>query len=247
MDLQNMLQRAGLNSVITIVYATLCFKETAEGTRDAIIKAGLPRPPVVEITQQQAAAPSFTDASTLHLVLGAHILTVLPRTYIVFNLEQLSSRWITKRYMLMMSRALVVCDFSAANVQALQRKLPKVFCCKLPLYVPVAAAAPPQEPSFDVLFYGCENERRVLMLQLLQAEGLQCHFELGYALWGETRDELVSSAKVVLNLHYYEGTTIHMLHRTYHSDHAHPMRNDAAATYSNNNCSSCSCSCNCDA
>jgi hypothetical protein len=211
MDLQNMLQRAELNPVITIVYATLCFKETAEGLRDVLVKAGLPRPPVIEITEQQAAAPSFTDASTLHLILGVHILTVLPRTYIVFNLEQMSSRWITQRYMLMMSQALVVCDFSAANVQALQQRLQSVFCCQLPLYVPVAAAALPREPSLDVLFYGCQNERRALMLQLLQAEGLHCHFEMGYALWGDTRDELVSSAKVVLNLHYYEGTTTHVL------------------------------------
>jgi hypothetical protein len=241
MELQSMLLRAGLSPVVTIVYATLCFRETAEGLRDIIVKAGLPQPPIIEITQQQAAAPSLTDASTLHLVLGAHILTVLPRTYIVFNLEQMSSKWMTHRYMLMMSRALVVCDFSAANVQVLQQRLQSVFCCQLPLYVPAVPAALPREPSIDVLFYGCQNERRVQMLQLLQAEGLNCHFEMGYALWGQARDELVSSAKVVLNLHYYEGTATHASLSTCYLCFLYHARCSFVIRTAKMSCSSCTC------
>jgi hypothetical protein len=179
MDLQRMLQRAGFSPVISIVYATLCFKETAEGLRDIIARVELPHPLVVEITQLQLelGPASFTDAATLHVILGAHLLTVLPRprTYIVFNMEQLSSRAIDYKYMLMMSAALVVCDASPANVQVLQQRLQSVFCCQVPLYVPAVPAALLREPTIDVLFYGSEHSRRVRMLHLLREQRQHAH------------------------------------------------------------------------
>jgi hypothetical protein len=214
-QLQRTLQRAGFSPGISIVYATLCFKETAEGLRDVIVRAGLPQPIVVEITQleDELGPPSFTDAATLHIILGAHLLTVLPRprTYIVFNMEQLSSRAIDYKYMLMLSSALVVCDTSPANVQVLQQRLQSVFCCQVPLYVPAVPAALLREPNFDVLFYGSWHERRKDMLDLLEAEGLECRFIMTSEdeVWGEARDELIRSAKVVLNLHYYTGESAH--------------------------------------
>eukprot|EP00968_Pinguiococcus_pyrenoidosus_P017735 scaffold1790_cov257-Pinguiococcus_pyrenoidosus.AAC.30 len=71
----------------------------------------------------------------------------------------------------------------------------------------------------DVLFYGAPNHRRARIRNQLQeaAEGkdLRIVFSMRYDLFGERREREIIRAKVVLNLHYYEGASLEV-HRIHH-------------------------------
>jgi hypothetical protein len=57
------------------------------------------------------------------------------------------------------------------------------------------------EQDIDVLFFGTPSDRRLRILELLKAQGVRVVAR--FNIWGAQRDELISRAKVVLNMHYY--------------------------------------------
>lgn len=60
-----------------------------------------------------------------------------------------------------------------------------------------------ENQDIDILFYGSINERRLIVLNKLKFLGL--NVSLNFGVYGEARDDLISRAKVVLNLHYYNS------------------------------------------
>jgi hypothetical protein len=64
--------------------------------------------------------------------------------------------------------------------------------------------------DIDVLFYGSLNDRRREVLQGIERAGLAAgkrnlRVVHAYGAYGASRDALVSRAKIVLNLHFYEA------------------------------------------
>ena len=57
--------------------------------------------------------------------------------------------------------------------------------------------------DIDILFYGSTNERRLVVLNKLKSLGLNVSSNFG--VYGSSRDDLISRAKVVLNLHYFDS------------------------------------------
>ncbi|MBV5336503.1 MAG: hypothetical protein J0653_00365, partial [Deltaproteobacteria bacterium] len=56
--------------------------------------------------------------------------------------------------------------------------------------------------DIDVLFYGSMNDRRKKIIDELRTAGLRA--EVAFGVYAKTRDSLISRAKVVLNMHFYE-------------------------------------------
>jgi hypothetical protein len=65
-----------------------------------------------------------------------------------------------------------------------------------------------RDKDIDVLFYGCVNQRRDFILQLL-ASGLRV--QVLDDCYGEERDEFICRSKLVLNVHYYGAQTLERL------------------------------------
>jgi hypothetical protein len=139
------------------------------------------------------------------VLLGYHRLKEWPAsTYplIVFQLEQLSLRegWLSPALVELLRCADHVWDYSESNRIVLDGLgIPSVH---VPLgYSSVLERIPrSQEKPIDVLFYGSINDRRSLVLTEL-ARG--CNVESRFGCWGAERDELISRAKIVLNMHFY--------------------------------------------
>ena len=140
---------------------------------------------------------------------------VLPGS-IVYNLEQISdlSPWIGPVYRSLLSR-FTVWDYSRRNLQAIGSIAD---CRRLHLvpigYVPQLTRIPlaPSE-DIDVLFYGAVNQRRREALLALQRAGVGVRIET--RTYGRARDELISRAKVVLNVHFYPTAIFEIVRVSY--------------------------------
>lgn len=137
---------------------------------------------------------------------------------IAFQLEQsVSSRWFTADYLETLEQSLAVFDYAETNLRYLEGQgiaYPHTYL------VPIGGIAnyadflqavghgmpAPSSKQVDVLFYGDVNApRRLEMLRLLQ-QNFEVRIEGN--LFGEALHEAVRSARVVVNIHYYEGALL---------------------------------------
>ena len=155
------------------------------------------------------------------VVLGANLLTseeapLLPPGTVVYNLEQIgqSSSWCSPLYLELLQRH-EVWDYSARNIASLSA----LSICPAAKHVPIGYVPeltrikPAATQDIDVLFYGSMNERRAFVIEALRQVGLQVHTAFG--VYGALRDALISRAKVVLNLHYYDTSIFEVVRVSY--------------------------------
>ena len=144
------------------------------------------------------------------IVLGAHLLgpnsaLILPPGSVIYNLEQVSrdSGWIAPLYLDLMRRFSVL-DYSHRNIVALKSagiNHAKILIPGFSAGLSQISQSPVQD--IDVLFYGSLNERRAAVLNDLRTLGLVVvHL---FNVYGAERNSVISRAKLVLNLHFYEA------------------------------------------
>jgi len=153
------------------------------------------------------------------VMLGAHLLPAdqmerVPAGTVIYNLEQVdpaSPVW-TPAYIKLLRR-LEVWDYSPRNIGRLAAL--GVTAAHVPVgYVPeLTRIAPAPVEDIDVLFYGCLNDRRTRVINELGDLGLAVKAVFG--VYGQTRDDLIARAKVVLNLHYYETRIFEIVRVSY--------------------------------
>lgn len=149
---------------------------------------------------------------------GPNFLSWLPRRYVLYQLENLRT-WLRKspHYLTVARQALAVWEFSFSQLdywagqQGVQAVWVPVFVTMPPL-PPSQAAEDEQQQDIDVLFYGSWSRRRAAVKDLLEAwatrTGRVVWFQLDYEAMGARRAELLSRAKVVLNLHSLESRVL---------------------------------------
>ena len=63
----------------------------------------------------------------------------------------------------------------------------------------------------DVLFFGLMNPRRAALLAAVTASGLAVHVLTGDTMtFGAPLDAILARAKIVLNLHFYDGIMVRL-------------------------------------
>jgi hypothetical protein len=152
-----------------------------------------------------------------NIVFGAQVLPIatlkrLPEGTIIYNFEQMREinaatqiRAEVRYYA--QAPHFQIWDYTPANVpswRTLGRQQVKI----VPVgYAPILSRIPkaPRQ-DIDVLIYGMSGERRLQTFHALSQRGLATVFVSG--LYGAARDELISRAKVVLNINLYPHTRI---------------------------------------
>ncbi|MEO5364520.1 MAG: class I SAM-dependent methyltransferase, partial [Magnetococcus sp. DMHC-8] len=151
-----------------------------------------------------------------NILLGAHLFgkTVdrsrfarIPADTIIYNFEQMSpeSGMIDQAYLDLLNQ-FEIWDYSLRNMERLRlagvtsplKHVPVGYVPEL-TRIPVAASE-----DIDVLFYGSANGRRQRVLDALRAAGVRVHHAI--AVYGIQRDDLISRARIVLNMHYYQSS-----------------------------------------
>ena len=133
---------------------------------------------------------------------------------IAFQMEQsVSSRWFTPDYLSMLENSLAVLDYARTNLANLAGygiKYPNVFYAPIggiADYVTWCGAEPVQaDEECDVLFYGDVNVPR--RRRLLDAIGRRFKLRVVGNAFGADMHRALAGAKVVVNLHYYEGALL---------------------------------------
>ena len=166
-------------------------------------------------------AKNSFDRHGSNIVLGANLLTaetaaLLPRRAIIYNLEQIyaGSPWVTPTMLELFARH-EVWDYSRRNVAAIQALVPGaraqfVAVGSMPQMRRIDATA---EQDIDVLFYGSINDRRRRILDELINLGVNVKAVFG--VYGSERDELISRAKLVLNMRLYDSDIFEIVRASY--------------------------------
>jgi len=158
------------------------------------------------------------DTDAVNILLGYQILndasSIPPCEFIIYQLEQLSDHegWFKAEYLSIFGRAREIWDYATENIRFLAAKgiehvrhLPIGFHEKLQT---IAV----QSPVYDVLFYGCLNQRREAVLRDLARD---CNVKVLFGLYGPERDRYIAQSKVVLNIHFYEAQIMEQPRITY--------------------------------
>lgn len=156
------------------------------------------------------------------LVLGGQLLTsaaasALPRDAIIYNLEQVSedSRWFSAAYKECLRRHRLW-DYSERNLERLRRwNIDHGQLCPIGSHPALCRLRPRREDErdIDVLFYGALNARRRRVLSELSRRGLEVTILCD--VYGALRDELISRARLVLNVHFYESQILETVRLSY--------------------------------
>jgi hypothetical protein len=186
-----------------------CFREVAEGLRSALRSLGH----TADISE------NTMHSTSTNILLGANLLSeqeamrLHPGT-IVYNLEQLGGSPVPAWYSTLATR-FRVWDYSQLNLARWEQ----TDCREKPTLVEVGYSpdlrrvplAPFQD--IDVLFYGSINERRLRILQSVEASGLKVYAFFG--MYGNDRDALISRSKVVLNIHAFATENLEIVRISY--------------------------------
>ena len=152
----------------------------------------------------EAPAEGFEDV--IHIVICPQIFARLPGMYLAFQMEQsVSSRWFNDAYFERLRNSVAIFDYSVVNIEFLKANgvafaqvyhLPIGY---LPDFRPALASV---SPVADVVFYGdANNERRRRFLEKLRE---RVNVLVVSEVFGEELLKTVASARVVVNIHYYE-------------------------------------------
>ncbi len=155
----------------------------------------------------QRPEQGFRDC--LHFVIAAQAFRALPRYYVAYQMEQCVSNVLKrKKYQRKLRRSVGVFDYSLMNIEALKRlDFPENGLFYMPVRPLIERTLTPDEDrSHAVVFYGASNNLR---RQQYLSE-LQRHTPLKVidGLFGEHLLDELSQAKVVVNIHYYEGALL---------------------------------------
>lgn len=145
-----------------------------------------------------------------HFVVCPQMFNELPPVYVAFQMEQsVSSRWFTEEYISTLENSYAILDYSHNNIEYLQSR---GLSTKQIYYVPVSAksgqgsSSPSPTKDIDVLFYGDDNcQRRREALNKLREH---VSVTIVNNTFGDELTALLRRAKVVVNIHYYEGALL---------------------------------------
>ena len=170
-----------------------CFRDVAEGVLWALGELGH--------TAHDSPRPV---AGSRPIYFGLPLGRIEPDA-VLYNGEQVSPQSIwTARRLDQTYRNHIVWDYSPANAARYEQYgLPRPSVVR-PGYCPLLEWHSPEiKKTHDVVFFGSNNERRERALQQIEQLGLTL-LRVPFGTYGAERDELLSRAKLCLNIHFYE-------------------------------------------
>lgn len=154
-------------------------------------------------------------ANTKVIVLGANncisVSKEIPSDAIIYNLEHLynESPWNHPNYRRLLSSR-EIWDFSEKNILWLkENSLGKQVKLRKISYAPSlefnhSVFLSSNYGKIDVLFIGGISERRQAIMYQIKELNSELNVVFSSNSWGVKRDELISRASIILNIHYYE-------------------------------------------
>jgi len=155
--------------------------------------------------------------NNLFIILFPHKVKIFPKNYICYQLEQKDiSKWINNRYLLAILNSKLTWDYTISNINKFDEtikkkiklfKIPLIsyYCFKPDIYNKYID----KNEVYDLLFFGHMNERRYKIINYIKKK-LNNKYKFQYitGLYGDALFEKILQSKIVLNIHYYEGSIL---------------------------------------
>lgn len=156
--------------------------------------------------------PIIPLPNTIYIIFGIidTELVLPPGKVITVQLEQWGTYWFTEEYLERLRSVHSVWEFSKSVVSHLQKRAIDAFYVPLGRISNERLVLPESVPEdIDILFYGCINSRRQLLINALQAVGINVRAES--SVFGTQKHDLIQRSKLILNIHYYEHSATEQL------------------------------------
>ncbi len=175
------------------------------GLKEAGLEATRSSHPVVGATNLILGAHLGIEASSWFSAASLSRMKSAGGRMIIYQTEVWSSSWWTQAFWQRMRSADEVWDYSLENIRKYEFRPSLPAVRRVPLGPSQSVLVSPgteEEKTVDVLFFGSMNARRLGAMERLRDRGLVVEVLEGF---GDTRAAAIRRAKVVLNMHYYEG------------------------------------------
>ena len=165
----------------------------------------------------------------VNIIIGTHLLSEKDiinlnsdnrtKQIIFINTEQLkytNVKWLSTISSIA-NKNTVLWDYSKSNISYLKKRNPNIKALFLKIgynkILEKIKTKSNKDKNIDFLFYGSINQRRLVILEKLIANGISLKHVFG--VYGSELDELISSSKFILNLHYYESKILESIRLFY--------------------------------
>jgi len=153
------------------------------------------------------------DNENIYLICTTHQNSLLPKRYISYNFEQLTTTKIWEPiFFEKLSKAELVLEYSFENIKQLEKKNIKAHF--LPLgyskYMETNDNNDNNDKTVDFVFLGALNDYRSSKINMLIStyDNKQDKLITGTHYWGDDLKKLYSKSKIGLNIHHCSGKTI---------------------------------------
>ncbi|MFA5103867.1 MAG: hypothetical protein WC527_01650 [Candidatus Margulisiibacteriota bacterium] len=154
----------------------------------------------------------------VNIVLGSNLWAPDPSTlksikYIPYQLKQLPTdrKWLIDRLSPILCNAKEIWDYSKENIAFLNELGLKAKYLPIGYHEKLETIEHKADKDIDVLFYGSLNERRKAILDGIS--GIKTKVLFG--VYGRERDEYISRAKIILNVHSFESKILEVVRISY--------------------------------
>ena len=192
--------KIGMQKVVIVT--TFLIKSIAENMKNLLLEMNYNVIIRFDLTEKDK------DSSDIFIIIANQLNTkFLPKKYILYQVEQSTSKWFDDNYKNVIKNSTNVWDFSEKNIEAYNDLLKKTYYMPMPFYLNknTANTLYNNNIKYDILFYGCRNERRNNIMELLSKK---YNVKIGFDLIGDLRDISITQSKIVLNLHYYNNASL---------------------------------------
>lgn len=154
------------------------------------------------------------DKDNIYLICTTHENRILPKRYISYNFEQLTTNKIWQpSFFENLNKAEIVLDYSLENIKILNEKNIKAYFLPLGYSKSMEYIKTIDNKSIDFTFLGAINNIRYNKLKSLTDIYYKDKIIISNNYWGEDLQNLYIKTKIGLNIHYYPGKTILEVHR----------------------------------
>jgi hypothetical protein len=179
---------------------TMAFLELSELIHYSLLELGYE-----SILSTNSILPNFKNILIGCHLLDSSVISKLPSNTIILNTEQVygeATPW--SQNIFTWARNFEIWDYSTRNIEKFNDlDIQGVKHFKIGFQKELVRLDNSKPKEIDVLFYGCINERRKVILDELIAKGLKVKTLFG--VYGKERDQWIERSKIVLNHHFYDS------------------------------------------
>ena len=186
-----------------IIITTKLIESIAISIQKIIIKLGYQCKIIYELTIVDCI--NSTEKDIYIILFNISIHNLLPKKFIVYQLEQYSSNFFNEKKIEQLRKSNMIWEYCLYNHNKyLDISKDKILFQPIP-FIMNNNTEKEIDTEFDIFFYGTPNNRRYMIINYLKNK---YKIKIGFNCIGEEKEYYIKKSKIILNLHYYENASL---------------------------------------